>query len=91
MKIIPLYKYQRDDGGITISPIKPEGLDFEPMFRLVADEWKLLSKAGYTDTTCIDTDTTDGWYEVESHVERLEIENAALLYQLLTGEEYSDV
>jgi hypothetical protein len=64
MKIIPLYKYTRANGGITISPVKPEG-EYTEMLRLVADENKLLTNDDVT-TSCIDVVTADGWYEVEN-------------------------
>lgn len=64
MQIINLYKYQRADGGTTISPIKPN-CECVPMYRLVADEGMALTKDGENFTSCVDTDTADGWYEVE--------------------------
>jgi hypothetical protein len=64
MQTINLYKYQRVDGGTTISPVKPN-CEYIHMYRLVADEGKELTKDGVSTTTCTDTDTTDGWYEVE--------------------------
>lgn len=63
MQIINLYKYTREDGGITVSPIKPD-TEYTEMFRLVADEGKLLTNDDIT-TSCIDTDSTDGWYEID--------------------------
>ena len=64
MQIIKLYKYKRADGGITVSPSVPEG-EYTEMVRLVADEHKLLTKDGENFTSCVDTDSTDGWYEVD--------------------------
>lgn len=64
MQIITLYKYQRADGGVSVSPVKPEG-EYTEMYRLVADEGKALTKDGENLTTCVDTDTADGWYEVD--------------------------
>lgn len=65
MRIINLYKYSREDGGITTSPIKPE-TEYTEMVRLIADEGKDLTKDGENTTPCVDTDSTDGWYEVDS-------------------------
>lgn len=65
MKVIPLYKFIRPDGGVTVSPIKPEGEYFE-MFRLVADEGMIL-KNGDMETVCADVLSADGWEEVEYH------------------------
>lgn len=64
MKAIPLYKFIRPDGGVTVSPIKPEG-EYSEMFRLVADEGMVL-KNGDVETTCIDVESVDGWEEVEA-------------------------
>ena len=65
MEIIKLYKYIRPEGGVTVSPIKPDG-KYTEMVRLVADEGKLLTKDGENLTSCVDTDTSEGWYEVDA-------------------------
>lgn len=62
MQIITLYRYNRPDGGITTSPVKPD-CDYTEKFRLVADEGMELVK-GDIRTTCVDTDDADGWAEV---------------------------
>ena len=36
MQIVNLYKYIRDDGGTTVSPVKPN-IEYTEMFRLIAD------------------------------------------------------
>ena len=64
MQIINLYKYTRPDGGVTVSPVRPEG-EYEPMYRLVADEGMALTKDGENLTSCADVNSTEGWYEVE--------------------------
>lgn len=64
MQTITLYKYKRADGGVTISPIKPD-VEYTEMVRLVADEGKVLTKDGENFTACTDTDTAEGWYEVD--------------------------
>ena len=66
MQIINLYKYTREDGGTTVSPIKPN-TEYTEMYRLIADDGKVLTKDGENFTTCIDTDIAEGWYEVDSH------------------------
>ena len=65
MQIITLYRYERDGGGTTVSPVKPD-CEYTEMVRLVADEGKALTKDGVNTTTCVDTDTADGWYEVDA-------------------------
>ena len=63
MQIIDLYRYTRPDGGVTVSPVKPEG-EYEPMYRLVADEGMALTKDGENLTSCADVESVEGWYEV---------------------------
>lgn len=63
MQIIDLFKYTRPDGGVTVSPVRPEG-EYEPMYRLVADEGMALTKDGENLTSCADVESTVGWYEV---------------------------
>ena len=65
MQTITLYKYQRADGGTTISPVKPD-CDYTEMYRIVADEGKALTQDGENLTACVDTETTEGWYEVDA-------------------------
>ena len=63
MQIINLYKYHRADGGVTVSPIKPEG-EYTEMDRLIADEGKALTN-GEIITSCVDTESVEGWSEVD--------------------------
>ena len=65
MQIINLYRYTRPDGGVSVSPVKPEG-EYEPMYRLVADEGMALTKDGENLTSCADVESVEGWYEVEA-------------------------
>ena len=65
MQIKALYKYKRADGGTTVSPIKPD-CEYTEMVRLIADEDKALTKDGEKLTPCVDTDTAEGWYEVDA-------------------------
>ncbi len=63
MKIITLYRYKRADGGINVSPIKPDSRHTSA-YRLIADEGKALFKDGCEPVACIDVDSTDGWCEI---------------------------
>ena len=74
MQIIDLYKYERADGGVTVSPIKPD-CEYTEMVRLVADEGKVLTSDGENFTSCVDTDTAAGWYEVDAPEEETEAIN----------------
>ena len=71
MEIIKLYRFIRPEGGVTVSPVMPEG-EYTEMVRLVADENKLLTKDGENLTSCVDTETSEGWYEVEEPKEDLQ-------------------
>ena len=65
MQIINLYRYTRPDGGVSVSPVKPEG-EYKPMYRLVAEEGMALTKDGENLTSCADVESTESWYEVEA-------------------------
>ena len=47
-----LYKYQRPDGGYTVSPVKPDG-HYQVRWRLIAEEGMAITN-GETTTTVID-------------------------------------
>lgn len=67
MQIITLYKYTREDGGTTVSTVKPE-CEYTEMVRRIADEGKALTN-GETVTPCVDTDTAEGWWEIDAPIE----------------------
>jgi hypothetical protein len=70
MQIITLYRIVRDDGGVTVTPNKPD--EYESiLYRLVADEGKELVK-GDIKTECIDTDSAEGWIEIDKPIEKEE-------------------
>ena len=62
-----LYRIHRSDGGVTVSINPPidNKEKTETLFRLIADDGKLLTKDGINTTPCIDVDVTDGWYEID--------------------------
>lgn len=64
MFIKELYCYEREEGKVTVSTEKPD-CEYTLRYRLIADENKVLTKDGENFTTCIDVDSTEGWYEVE--------------------------
>ena len=63
MQIINLYRYTRPDSGVSVSPAKPDG-EYTEMYRLVADDGKLLTN-GETETFCIDTADPTKWSEID--------------------------
>ena len=70
MIVKELYCYERETGKVTVSPEKPE-CDYSLAYRLIADEGKELTKDGENFTTCIDVDSAEGWYEVETKTTRM--------------------
>ena len=64
MEIKLLYRFLREDGGITESPDKPDVAEYTTRYRLIASDGKLLTD-GTTETFCIDVDSTDGWTEID--------------------------
>lgn len=65
MQTITLYRYTRDGGGITTSPVAPQdGTAYDLRYRLLADEGKELTD-GVTITACIDVSSPDGWTEID--------------------------
>lgn len=64
MQVKELYKFRRPDGGVDVSPIRPDG-EYETMYRVIADEGKLVTLNGEDCYLCIDTVSVDGWYEVD--------------------------
>lgn len=64
MQKITLYKYARADGGMTVSPNKPD-VEYTEMYRLIADEGKVLTD-GKTRTACTDTADVVKWQEVDA-------------------------
>jgi hypothetical protein len=67
MQIIKLYRYERPNGGVTVSPVEPD-CEYTEMVRLVADEGKELVN-GEIRTTCVDTETAEGWVEIDMPIE----------------------
>lgn len=64
MQTITLYRYTKPDGGISVSPIKPN-VKYTEMVRLVADEGKALTD-GINTTMCIDVSSAEGWTEIDA-------------------------
>lgn len=70
MEIRTLYRYEREEGKITVSPNKPD-TEYTECYRLIADEGKILTN-GETETSCIDVNTPEGWIEIDAPIEELE-------------------
>ena len=89
-RFLTLYRYKRENGGVSVSTEKPEGAYTETK-RLVADEGMILTD-GNTYTPCIDIEDESGWEEIEMPLEMLmyaqmgEYAEKAQAYDILTGE-----
>lgn len=68
MKRITLYRYTREDGGVTTSPVQPDAADYTVKYRLIADEGKALTD-GTTVAGCVDVESPDGWTEIDAPYE----------------------
>lgn len=64
MRTIPLFKYERPGGGVSVSPLKPNG-ECTEMVRVIADEGKLLQIGGQL-VSCVDADNISGIIEVDA-------------------------
>lgn len=62
MRTIPLYRYIRPDGGVTVSMVKPD-TEYTELTRLVADEGCVLADGEHI-AHCIDTDNPEVWTEI---------------------------
>ena len=78
MQTKPLYKYTRADGGVTVSPTKPD-VEYTQMYRLIADEESEITNGQIT-TTCIDVESPEGWNDADAD----EITDTEAL-QIITG------
>ena len=87
MQMITLYRYTREDGGITTSPIAPpSGTAYDTRYRLIADEGMALTD-GMTTTACTDTDDPLIWTEIPAPPDEDADETAekAQAYDILMG------
>lgn len=71
MTRVTLYKYNRSDGGVTITPRANEypGAVLSESVRLVPAPGMMITQDGSNLYSMIDTTDPDGWYEVPEPVE----------------------
>ena len=77
MQTKTLYKYTRADGGVTVSPTKPD-VEYTQMYRLIADEESEITNGQIT-TTCIDVVSFEGWHDADDEITDTEA------LQIITG------
>lgn len=84
MQTIPLYRYTRPDGGLTVSTVKPDAA-YTELSRLVAGDGYILTD-GTTYAVCTDTDNPSVWSEVVGSENQDDLtEQKAKAYDILTG------
>lgn len=64
MKILALYRFIRQDGGVTVSPIQPKG-EYDIVYQVAADEGKALWRGDKHLYSIADLNNIDEWVEVE--------------------------
>ena len=65
MQIVDLYRYEREPGKITTSPIKPDdGTDYTLIYRLIASEGMAITD-GTSIVECVDTNSSEGWTDCD--------------------------
>lgn len=65
MQIVDLYRYEREPGKITTSPVKPEdNVDYSVIYRLIADEGMAITD-GSSIVECVDTNSSEGWTDCD--------------------------
>lgn len=64
MIIKDLYRITRKDGGTDITPNKPLAGEYTKLYRLIAEENKILTD-GINNYICIDTDDINAFTEIE--------------------------
>lgn len=62
-----LYRYERDDQGITVTTEEPD-TSYTVLYRIIADEDKMLTLDGENLFLAVDTDNVSGWYEVDAPI-----------------------
>lgn len=68
-----IYRIRREDGGITITPKRPEEPGYEVAgVRLIADDGKALTKDGIEFYSVKDVESDEGYYEVDIQIEESE-------------------
>ena len=79
MKKVTLYRYTREDGGVTVTPNRPKTAGYTIKHRLFSDECMTLTN-GQIVASCIDVDSIDGWSEIADETEEVVEESKQNLY-----------
>ena len=68
MQIVNLYRYEREPGKITTSPVKPDdNVDYSIIYRLIADEGMAITD-GTSIVECVDINSSEGWADCKAPI-----------------------
>ena len=68
MRIVDLYRYEREPGKITTSPVKPNvGVNYSIIYRLIADEGMAITD-GTSIVECVDTNSLENWTDCKAPI-----------------------
>lgn len=65
MIIKTMYRYEREEGKVTVSFAQPTDKPFTEVYRLIAEEGKVITKDGVDVFECKDVHDYTGYYEIE--------------------------
>lgn len=65
MQILPLFKYENHLGQTIISPREPIATSYTTLYRIVADEGKMLTKDDINVAPVVDTYSIEEWKEID--------------------------
>ena len=68
MQIVDLYRYEREPGKITTSPVKPDdNIDYSIIYRLIADEGMAITDASSI-VECVVTNSLEVWADCNAPI-----------------------
>lgn len=68
MRVVNLYRYEREPGKITTSPVKPDdNIDYSIIYRLIADEDMAITN-GSSIVECVDTNSLEDWADCKAPI-----------------------
>lgn len=65
MQVLPLYKYENTLGQTVISPREPMATSYTTLYRIVAEDGKMLTKDDINVTPVVDTYSIEKWREID--------------------------
>lgn len=65
MQILSLYRYENHLGQLVISPREPIVTSYATLYRIIAEDGKMLTKDDINVTPVVDTYSTEEWREID--------------------------